>query len=145
MSIYAFITGDEYTKFEPIAFVYDDGKYEVVCQSFDRQKSWYTYLAANKNLSFESFLTRFSYQDVNKGEVTPEIETVLNGLRVQFATEHLAEAEKNQTSAAPDDLYGKLDESSKEPKSALAQNADKRASDFRKTTSKPTVRRNNAG
>lgn len=143
--MYAFITGDKYTKFEPIAFVYNEGKYEIICQSFDRQKSWYTYLAANKNQSFESFLTRFTYQDVEMGEVTPKIENILNGLRFEFANQHVLEAEKNQTSAAPDALYGKLDESPKEPKSDLAKNADKRASNFKQTASKPTVRRKNAG
>ena len=45
----------------------------------------------------------------------------------------------------PEEIYGKLGENTKEPKSALAHNADKRAFDFRKKASKPTVRRNNAG
>ena len=102
MAAYAFITGDEYTKFEPIAFVYTEGKYEVICQSFDRKKSWYTYMDANKNLPFENFLTRFSYQNVKTGEITPEIENVLNGLRVKFANEQIVEMEKKP--AKEDDL-----------------------------------------
>ena len=94
MATYAFITGDEYTKFEPVAFVYDEGKYEVICQSFDRQKSWETYLDANQNPPLEKFITRFSYQNVKTGEVTPEMENVLNGLRVKFANEQIVEMEK---------------------------------------------------
>jgi hypothetical protein len=94
MATYALITGDEYTKFEPIAFVHNEDKYEVICQSFDRQKSWYTYFDANKKLPFDNFLARFSYQNVKTGEVTPEIENVLNGLRVKFANEQIVEMEK---------------------------------------------------
>ena len=94
MATYAFITGDEYTKFEPVAFVYDEGKYEVICQSFDRQKSWETYLDANQNPPLEKFITRFSYQNVKTGEVTSEMENVLNGLRVKFANEQIVEMEK---------------------------------------------------
>ena len=102
MATYAFITGDEYTKFEPIAFVHNEEKYEVICQSFDRQKSWYAYLDANQNLPLEKFITRFSYQNIKTGEVTPEIENVLNGLRVKFANEQIVEMENKP--AEEDDI-----------------------------------------
>ena len=98
--MYALITGDEFTKFEPIAFIYNEGEYEVICQSFDRQKSWYTYLDANKNPPFEKFLTRFSYQDVKTGEVTPAIKSSLDGLRLEFANQHILQLEKKKTEGA---------------------------------------------
>lgn len=93
MATYARITGDEYTKSSPIIFVNDEGKYEVICESFDRQKSWYTFLKENPQPSFDNFISRFSYQNVEAGEVTPEVESKLNTLRARFAASQIADQE----------------------------------------------------
>ncbi len=95
MATYARITGDEYTKSAPIIFVKDGDKYEVLCESFDRQKSWYSFLKENPQPSFENFISRFSYQDVETGEVTPDVESKLNKLRARFALSQVADAEMN--------------------------------------------------
>lgn len=95
MANYARITGDEYTKSEPIIFVKDGDKYEVICESFDRQKSWYSFLKENPQPSFDNFISRFSYQNVEAGEVTPEVESKLNKLRARFALSQVADEELN--------------------------------------------------
>ncbi len=95
MATYARITGDKYTKSAPIIFVKDGDKYEVLCESFDRQKSWYSFLKENPQPSFENFISRFSYQDVETGEVTPDVESKLNKLRARFALSQVADAEMN--------------------------------------------------
>ncbi len=95
MATYARITGDKYTKSAPIIFVKDGDKYEVLCESFDRQKSWYSFLKENPQPSFENFISRFSYQDVETGEVTPDVESKLNKLRARFALSQVADAELN--------------------------------------------------
>jgi hypothetical protein len=95
MADYARITGDKYTKSAPIIFVKDGDKYEVICESFDRQKSWYSFLKENPQPSFENFISRFSYQDVETGEVTPDVESKLNKLRARFALSQVADAELN--------------------------------------------------
>jgi hypothetical protein len=92
---YAFISGDEITDFSPLVFVNNNDKYEVICESFDRQKYWYTYLNKNTPQSFERFLSGFSYQNVETGEVTPEVESMLNKLRARFALSQVADAELN--------------------------------------------------
>ncbi len=105
MATYARITGDDYTKFEPIVFVNDNNKYEVLCESFDRQKSWYDFMQENSEFSFDDFIKRFSYQDVETGEVTPEVESKLNKLRAKFALSQIADEEleaSSQTSEQDD-------------------------------------------
>ena len=95
MATYAFITGDEYTKSEPIAFIYDNGKYEIICSSLERQKSFYDYLKKYKDYSFEQFLSTFSYASIESGEVTPEVESLLNTLRSKFMLQQVAQQEIN--------------------------------------------------
>lgn len=92
---YAFISGDEVTDFPPVVFVNDNDKYEVICQSFNRQKYWYSYLKNNPPESFERFLRGFSYQNVETGEVTPEVESMLNTLRAKYGLSQIADQELN--------------------------------------------------
>jgi hypothetical protein len=108
MATYARITGDEHTKSTPIIFVKDGEKYEVICESFDRQKSWYSFLKENPQPSFENFISRFSYQDVEAGEVTPEVESKLNKLRAKYALSQIAdqELETGSQTSQEDDKRG---------------------------------------
>jgi hypothetical protein len=92
---YAFIGGDSKTKFEPLVFVLDNGKFEIICESFERQKSYYEYLASRKYNNFDDLLATFSYMNVETGEVTPEVESMLNKLRARFAISQVADEELN--------------------------------------------------
>jgi hypothetical protein len=90
---YAFIGGDSKTKFEPLVFVLDNGKFEIICQSFERQKSYYEYLASRKYTNLDELLATFSYMNVETGEVTPEVESMLNTLRAKYAVSQIADQE----------------------------------------------------
>lgn len=90
---YAFISGDRNTKFEPLAVVYSNGKYEFICESHKRQRSFYDHIKNNKYESFDRFLSSFSYQNVETGEVTPDVESLLNTLRARFALSQIADQE----------------------------------------------------
>lgn len=104
MKKYAYIYGDDFTKFEPVVFVYENGKYEVICQSFTRQKNWYDYLKNTRHETFESFLSSFSYQNVDTGEVTADVESTLNKLRARFALYQVADESQNaETQQNPED------------------------------------------
>jgi len=96
---YAMIFGDELTKFEPIVFVYNNGKYEVLCESAKRQQHYYTHLASRKYDNFEKFLSTFSYFNIESGEVTDDIELLLNKLRAKFGLLQLATQETEANTA----------------------------------------------
>ena len=81
---YAVVTGDEMTEFDPIVFVYNNGEYEVICESPRRQKSYTDHLASDRYKDFDSFLSTFSYFNVATGEVTPSVESKLESLRSTF-------------------------------------------------------------
>lgn len=101
---YAFITGDDYTKFEPIVFVFSNGKFEVICESFKRQQSYHDYLKNNKFEDLDSFLKTFSYQNVETGDVTPKVESILNTLRARFGLYQIADNELfNREQQNPED------------------------------------------
>jgi len=90
---YAFINGDKSTKFEPLVVVYDNGKYEFICQSHNRQKYFYDHMKNNKYESFDRFLSSFSYQNVETGEVTPDVESMLNTIRAKYGLSQIADQE----------------------------------------------------
>lgn len=101
---YAFITGDEYTRFEPVVFVFANGKFEVICESSKRQQSYYDYLRNNKFEDLDSLLKTFSYQNVETGDVTPDVESMLNTLRAKFGLSQIADQElENSTQQSPED------------------------------------------
>lgn len=101
--MYAFITGDEITKFEPLAVVFNNGKFEFICESNKRQASYYDYVNRTKPESLEDFTKTFSYQKVETGEVTPDVESMLNKLRARFALSQVAEQELEADSQQNDD------------------------------------------
>ena len=92
---YAFISGDSKTKFEPLVFILDDGKFEVLSESFERQKYYYEHLKSRKYDNFDDLLATFSYMNVETGEVTPEVESMLNAIRAKFAVSQVADQEIN--------------------------------------------------
>ena len=91
--MYAFINGDEITKFEPLAVVYDNGKFEFICESHNRQKHYYDHVAKTKYETFDDFLKTFSYFNVEAGTVDDKIESLLNKLRSRFMLRQVAEEE----------------------------------------------------
>lgn len=96
--MYAFISGDGYTKFEPLAVVFDGDKFEIICESQKRQAFYYDYINRNKPKTLEDLTKTFSYQNVETGEVTPDVESVLNKLRARFALSQIADQEINNES-----------------------------------------------
>ena len=105
---YAFINGHETIKFDPLVFVYNDGKYEVICQSFKRQKFYYDHLQKNEYPSFEAFLKTFPYCNIDTGEVDEDVESMLNKLRSKFMLQQIAEEEISlgaEESKNPDRRY----------------------------------------
>lgn len=106
MARYAFITGDSITPFEPIVFVNNAEKTEVICESVDRRNGWYSFLNENRDISFDDFISRFTYQTIDAGEVTPDVESQLNKLRARFSIISLAQEEidntQNETSSPLD-------------------------------------------
>lgn len=99
---FAAISGDKYTDFEPVVFIQNGDKFEVLCQSFERQKYWYDYIRERKNFDFEEFLQHFTYQNVQYGDVTPDVESMLNKLRAKFMLAQVAEQEmKPQEEESP--------------------------------------------
>ena len=93
---YAFINGDEYAEFEPLVVVFDGSRFEIICQSHKRQKDYYDYIKRNNVKELDSFLRTFSYQTVETGQVTPEVESILNTLRAKFAVSQIADQEIEQ-------------------------------------------------
>lgn len=92
---YAFITGDAYTKFEPMAIVFDGQKFEIICESQKRQQHYHDYVMRAKVQNLDELLNSFSYQSVETGEVTPEVESVLNTLRARYGLYQIADEELN--------------------------------------------------
>jgi TPP-dependent 2-oxoacid decarboxylase len=92
---YAIVKGDRVTKFDPIVFVYNNGKYEVICESHERQKNFYDILKSPKYKNFDNFLSTFSYQNVKTGEVNTNVESMLNELRARFSLSQVADQELN--------------------------------------------------
>jgi hypothetical protein len=92
---YAIVKGDEVTKFEPVVFVYNNGKYEVICESHERQKRFYEILKSPRFKNFDDFLSTFSYQNVKTGEVNTDVESMLNELRARFSLSQVADQELN--------------------------------------------------
>lgn len=92
---YAFINGDELTKFDPLAVVYNNGKFEFICQSHERQKHYYEHVKNVKYESLEQFVSTFSYFNVETGDVTPDVESLLNRLRARFVVSQIADHEIN--------------------------------------------------
>lgn len=90
---YAFINGDKHTKFEPLVVVYDKNKFEFICESHERQQMYYDYINNNKYDDFDRFLSSFSYQNIETGEVTPDVESMLNTLRAKFGLSQIADNE----------------------------------------------------
>lgn len=95
------ISGDSNTSFDPVVFVNDGDDYEVLCRSFSRQKYWYNYLQKSKPVSFEKFLSTFTYQNVEYGDVTDEVQSLLNKLRAKYMVEHIAQAEQEKNKNQP--------------------------------------------
>jgi tRNA(His) 5'-end guanylyltransferase len=83
---YAFISGDEYTKFAPIAFVEKDEGIEAICESKPRKKYFEDYFSIRQNLSFDNFISSFSYFTVDSGNTSPEVEDKLEKLRSEYAS-----------------------------------------------------------
>ena len=98
---YAMIYGDDGVKSEPLIVVYDNGKYEFICKSFDRQKYWYAYIDAREPIPFEKFLRGFTYSNIDYGDVTDEVQSLINKLRAKYMVEHLAQAELEQQAKKP--------------------------------------------
>lgn len=90
---YAFINGDKHTKFEPLVVVYGKNKFEFICESHERQQMYYDYINNNKYDDFDRFLSSFSYQNIETGEVTPDVESMLNTLRAKFGLSQIADNE----------------------------------------------------
>lgn len=81
MKQYAIVTGDELTPFDTVAFVKNGDKYEVITKSPTDRQSWYEYISSPSFMSFDRFIASFTYQNVESGKVTPEVEERLNQLR----------------------------------------------------------------
>lgn len=98
MRQYAFVSGDGVTNFQPIVFIYDNGKYEVICESFQKQSDYYKYLKSAPDKSFDEFISSFSYFNVESGEVTDEIESMFNKLRAKFMVLQVADQQNQRES-----------------------------------------------
>jgi hypothetical protein len=92
---YAFITGDKKIKFAPIAVVFNNGKFEFICESFERKKFYYDYVQNNNIETLDKFTAGFPYQNIEMGDVTPDVESMLNKLRAKFGLSEVAETELN--------------------------------------------------
>lgn len=101
MKQYAFIYGDDTTKADPLVVVFDDGKYEFICESFRRQSDWYEYVKQHEDMSFDDFLRRFTYMNVERGDISNEVQSRLNKLRAKYVIEHLAQQEQEKQQREP--------------------------------------------
>jgi hypothetical protein len=79
------VSSDGTTPFAPIVFVDDDGSIEVVSNNIKIRKEMKELLKRDAYSTLERISNRFPYQDSQIGEVTLDIESMLNTVRAQIS------------------------------------------------------------
>jgi hypothetical protein len=79
------VSSDGTTPFAPIVFVDDNGSIEVVSNNIKIRKEMKELLKRDAYSTLERISNRFPYQDSQIGEVTLDIESMLNTVRAQIS------------------------------------------------------------
>ena len=79
------ISSDGLTPFSPIVFVENDESIEVVSNNIKIRKEMNELLKRDAYSTLEKISNRFPYQDSQIGEVTLDIESMLNDIRAEIS------------------------------------------------------------
>jgi 3-polyprenyl-4-hydroxybenzoate decarboxylase len=79
------ISSDGVTPFAPIVFVDGDSGFEVVSNNIKTRKEMNEILKQDKYDTLEKISSRFPYQDSQIGEITLDIESMLNDIRAEIS------------------------------------------------------------
>ena len=79
------ISSDGVTPFAPIVFVEDESGFEVVSNNIKTRKEMNEILKQDKYDTLEKISSRFPYQDSQIGEITLDIESMLNNIRAEIS------------------------------------------------------------